>query len=129
MDGPAPILVVDDDEDCRAAVREVLEEDGFTVVEAADGRAALDYLVSHDAPSLIVLDAVMPAISGWQLLTILRNYYRLSRIPVLMLSGCDVPMNIDNELVSRFMPKPYDANDLVKAVHRYQVVRPSNAHS
>ena len=129
MQGPAPILVVDDDEDCRAAVREVLEEDGFTVVEAADGRVALDYLVSHDAPSLIILDAVMPAISGWQLLTILQNYYRLSQIPVLMLSGCDVPANVDNQLVSRFMPKPYDANDLVKAVHRYQIVRPSSAHS
>jgi len=120
MERSAPILVVDDDADCRVALREVLEEDGFTVVEAANGQAALDYLVSHDTPSLIILDVVMPVISGWQLLTILRNYYRLSEIPVLMLSGCDVPLNVDNELVSRFMPKPYDANDLVKAVHRYR---------
>jgi CheY-like chemotaxis protein len=116
------ILIVDDDEDCRAALREVLEEDGMNVVEAANGRAALDYLVSHDAPSLIILDVVMPVISGWQLLTILRNYYRLSRIPVLILSGCDVPVSVDSQLVSRFMPKPYDVSDLVKAVHRYRIV-------
>ena len=86
MAGSSSILVVDDDEDCRAALREVLEEDGLSVIEAANGQAALDYLVSHDVPSLIILDVVMPVISGWQLLTILRNYYRLSRIPVLMLS-------------------------------------------
>ena len=122
MEASSPILIVDDDDDCRDALREVLEEDGFTVVEAANGQAALDYLVSHHEPSLIILDVIMPVISGWQLLTILRNYYRLSRIPVLMLSACDAPVSVDPQLASRFMPKPYNVSDLVKAVHRYRVV-------
>jgi CheY-like chemotaxis protein len=116
------ILVVDDDHDCRVELREVLEQEGLTVAEAANGQAALDYLVSHQVPSLIILDVVMPAISGLELLTILRRYYRLSRIPVLMLSGHDVTVSDDHGVVSCFLRKPYDVDHLVEAVHRYRVV-------
>jgi CheY-like chemotaxis protein len=115
------ILVVDDDEDCRVAIREALEEHGLTVAEAANGQAALNYLVSHQIPSLIILDVVMPALSGLELLTILRRYYRLSRIPVLMLSGYDVPASEDHG-ISCFFQKPYDVDDLLEAVDRYRAV-------
>jgi CheY-like chemotaxis protein len=120
MEASSSVLIVDDDEDCRVALREVLEEDGLTVAEAANGQAALDYLVSHREPSLIILDVVMPVISGWELLTILRSYYRLSRIPVLMLSGYYVPVSDDHGVVSCFLSKPYDVEHLVEAVHRYR---------
>lgn len=55
------VLVVDDDSDCRVALRELLEPEGLTVVEAANGQTALDYLVSGNErePSLIILDVAL----------------------------------------------------------------------
>jgi CheY-like chemotaxis protein len=111
------ILVVDDDYDCRLALRELLEEEGFMVVEAANGQAALDCLVTRHEwePSLIILDLAMPVVSGWQLVTIIDNYYRLSRIPRLILSAW--PFTSDGRAVEGYMAKPYDADVLLSRVH------------
>jgi CheY-like chemotaxis protein len=86
---PACILVVDDDPDSRETIREVLEELGHRVVEASNGREALDFLVEHptEGVKLILLDLKMPVMNGWQLLKLLDSYVRLSSIPVLVISA------------------------------------------
>ena len=77
------ILVVDDDADVRALVRELLERAGALVREATDGREALRVL--YDArPDLIVLDVTMPDIDGWQTLERIRD---MTDVPVLMLTA------------------------------------------
>jgi CheY-like chemotaxis protein len=112
------ILVVDDDHDCRAELRELLEGKGFAVTEAADGQAALDYLVSRKdkAPSVIILDVVMPSVSGWELVAIIKSYYRLCRIPILIVSGADCPLALDHQTVDGYMRKPCDGDALLTAV-------------
>jgi CheY-like chemotaxis protein len=68
---PAPVrsvLVVDDEEPIRNAVRYTLQEAGYTVLEAPDGCVGLDLLRASDAPLVILLDLMMPGMSGIELL-------------------------------------------------------------
>ena len=76
LDERVAVLVVDDDPDIRETLRDVIEMEGFAVVTAADGREAMDRLRMGLRPSLIVLDLMMPRMSGWDLLTALRLQLR-----------------------------------------------------
>ena len=116
-DAPS-ILVVDDDHACRVELRELLEGKGFAVAEAADGQAALDYLVSRTdrEPSVIILDVVMPMVSGWELVAIIKSYYRLCRIPILIVTGAECPLALDHQAVAGYMRKPCDGDALLSAV-------------
>jgi CheY-like chemotaxis protein len=86
------VLIVDDDEDSRAILRSILEAERYFVLEACDGQDALDILRSDAAPAiaLLVLDLLMPCMSGWELLEVIRREPVLSRIPVLVTSGVPV---------------------------------------
>ena len=77
------IVVVDDDPKIVQLVRAYLERDGFAVVTAGDGRAALAAIAAHD-PALIVLDLMLPEIDG---LTVARRVREESDVPILMLSA------------------------------------------
>jgi DNA-binding response OmpR family regulator len=77
------VLVVDDDEDIRLLVRELLERGGYTVDEADNGKAALRQIFAN-APALVILDVTMPDMDGYQTLERIRD---LSDVPVLMLTA------------------------------------------
>jgi CheY-like chemotaxis protein len=85
---PGPVLVVDDDPDTRANLRDMLEELGQEVVEAGDGQQAFDFLLaSPDVHvQLILLDLDMPRMTGWELLKLLKSYLRFATIPVVVVS-------------------------------------------
>ncbi len=109
------ILVVDDDPKIVSLVRTYLERDGFTVVTAGDGRAALHAIRKH-RPNLVVLDLMLPEMDGLALLRILRED---SDIPVLMLSArgsaADRVYGI-NEGADDYLPKPFSPAELVVRV-------------
>jgi DNA-binding response OmpR family regulator len=77
------ILVVDDDEDIRGLLKEVLQPIRYDCLEAANGTQALN-LIKIESPDLIILDIAMPDISGFQVLRYIRQ---TSNIPVIMLSA------------------------------------------
>jgi DNA-binding response OmpR family regulator len=77
------ILVVDDDEDIRILLRELLQRAGYDVDEVEDGRAALRQLYATP-PALVILDVTMPGMDGYQTLERIRD---LSDVPVLMLTA------------------------------------------
>ena len=77
------ILVVDDDEDIRLLLRELLERAGYTIDEAGDGRTALRNLFAVP-PALVILDVSMPDLDGYQTLERIRD---LSEVPVIMLTA------------------------------------------
>jgi CheY-like chemotaxis protein len=82
------ILIVEDDVDLQAALAEALEEEGYQVRAAPNGRQALDDLLQgEEPPSLILLDLMMPLMSGWQFLDERIRYPGLSGIPVLVLTA------------------------------------------
>jgi CheY-like chemotaxis protein len=80
------ILIVDDDDDFREALRGLLEGEGCTVYEATDGKTALGILRSV-VPHLILFDLNMPGMSGWDLYAELQKDVALAAIPVGVLSS------------------------------------------
>ena len=83
----ATILVVDDDESVRVALRAILETDGYAVDEVASGQAALR-ACEQSGPALIVTDVAMPDCDGLELLRTLRRAY--PDVPVIVVTGTEV---------------------------------------
>ncbi len=85
---PPLILVVDDGMTIRLLVREALEQAGFLVEEAEDGRQALT-MFQHLTPDLVLLDVMMPELDGFQTCTALRQLPTGEHIPIVMLTGLE----------------------------------------
>lgn len=114
------VLVVDDDEDIRLVLRDTLELGGYDVACAADGRAALDYLKDAPAPpSLVLLDLMMPVMSGWQFRDAQRGDATLSAIPVVILTASRAA-NVGSaaEGAADVLFKPVDLDRLLSVVDR-----------
>lgn len=113
------ILLVDDDEDIRELTAEILRESGYDVVEAEDGQRALEALEGMSAPpALVLLDLMMPVMTGQQMLKVMRATPRLANVPVVALTAggfrpADVP---DAQDVVR---KPASVGVLLKAVEQF----------
>src|SRR5467141_880920 len=112
---PSPILVVDDDPKIVTLVRTYLEREGFSVVTAADGRAALA-AISESEPRLIVLDIMLPELDGLALMRILRGR---SEVPIVLLSArgstADRVYGI-HEGADDYVVKPFSPAELVVRV-------------
>jgi CheY-like chemotaxis protein len=116
------VLLVDDYADARATLRDLLEENGHPVIEAANGQQALDILVSHNAAriGLIVLDLQMPIMDGPQLINVLRNYVGLASIPVLVVSGHTGQLaESERKRIVGCLQQPYDVKELLGVVNAY----------
>jgi CheY-like chemotaxis protein len=88
------ILVVDDDDDTRAIVRGVLEDEGFAVAEAVNGKEALERLRSDPAPAMVLLDLIMPELSGWEVMATLATDPALSSVPVTVMTAARAPFDL-----------------------------------
>jgi DNA-binding response OmpR family regulator len=112
-----PVLVVDDDEATRSAVRAVLTEVGFRVIEARDGAEAMRQ-IQNDPPALVVLDIQMPGVDGPSFARALRK--TLKHVPLVILTGVDDPKHeADRCNAEAFLSKPFNAPELVKVVRRF----------
>jgi CheY-like chemotaxis protein len=83
------VLLVEDDLTIRDILQDQLEEDGYDVVPATNGKQAIDYLTldASSHPDLIILDLMTPIVTGWQVLERLRGDPVLSRIPVIVVTA------------------------------------------
>ena len=108
------ILLVEDDEDSRRALTNVLEDEGFSVASCSSGEAAMNYLRHSPAPQLIVLDLIMPGMKGWNFRQLQRHDAQLATIPVLSISAMGKLVDVDVAL-----QKPVDYDELVTTVERY----------
>ena len=108
------MLVIDDDPDVRGFIVETLEEQGYQVREASDGRAGL-IEIEHKRPDLVVLDFIMPGLSGAEVASRIRA--EQPNQPILFVSGYS-----ETDAVKRTAPdaplltKPFRAEALHKAV-------------
>ena len=94
------VLVVDDDADLRELLRRALEREGWAVLEAADGRAALEQLDKR-APGLILLDLLMPRMDGFELLAELRARPAWRDTPVVVMTAKDLTAEEQDRLRGR----------------------------
>jgi DNA-binding response OmpR family regulator len=113
-----PILVVDDDAKIVRLVRTYLERDGFSVVTAADGPAALDAIERH-RPALVVLDLMLPELDGRAVVRAVRRDEEAAATPILMLSARGSTVDRIAGLedgVDDYLPKPFSPAELVLRV-------------
>jgi signal transduction histidine kinase len=85
---PPTLLIVDDDPVVRSLMRDALEDDGYTIIEAENGVEACERCDAA-VPALIVADAVMPSMDGFELCQVLRRRPETAPVPILMATGLD----------------------------------------
>jgi CheY-like chemotaxis protein len=118
---PALLLVVDDDPDLRLVVTSVLERQGYRVLSAENGAAALDLLARADElPHLILLDMMMPVMNGWAFCAARDQDPNLARIPVVLFSAhAEIDAETEALHAVASLQKPLRAPQLVEAVAKY----------
>src|SRR5919108_2368399 len=117
------ILVVEDEPDIRKLVQYNLSQERFTVLEAEDGEQALN-LLQREKPNLVILDLMLPGLSGMQICKMLRQRSDTSKLPILMLTAkageadrvVGLEMGADDYLAKPFSPREMVAR--VKAILR-----------
>jgi CheY-like chemotaxis protein len=116
---PGTVLVVDDDPGARLLARSVLEKSGYTVVEAGDGREALDILRSDPSVVLVIADLDMPVLDGLELIWQMRDVEAWSHIPVIVLTG-ETDELLETKLIEEgaddYLSKPFDPRMFVARV-------------
>ena len=113
--GKKTVLVVDDDNSIRELMKQELEAEGYGVREAADGRAALAE-VKREKPDLIVLDVMMPELSGFDVAAVLRNDPETLDIPIVILSVMQDQQRGYRLGVDRYFTKPTDTKLLLEEI-------------
>lgn len=106
------VLIVEDDSEIQASLREAFEDNGYTVVIASGGKEALDILTTGSPPHVIVLDLVMPGMTGNDLYAAMQADPVLAKIPVVV-STSDPSRAPSGVLV---VPKPVRLDRLLDAV-------------
>jgi CheY-like chemotaxis protein len=112
---PRTVLLVEDDLDIRDVLQDVLESEGYDVIPAGNGKQALDFLTLNDPPGadLVILDLMMPMVSGWEVLERMAHDDRLVDIPVIVVSA------VAREKPPRaytFLRKPFTLETLSRTV-------------
>jgi len=127
-DGRRTVLVVDDETEIRKLVRRVLEERGYRVTEAGRGHEALAMLKEHP-PDLVVLDAMLPEVHGFDIAKRMKGTERYGHIPIVMISAVYRGWRFAEDLrqsygVDAYLEKPFKMSDLVSAVETALSHRP-----
>ena len=84
------VLVVEDDDSSRTMISRMIAKDGWTVVEAENGRVALDILAEQEPPEIILLDLIMPVMDGLQFIDEVRKHAQWRMIPIVVLTAKDL---------------------------------------
>ena len=110
------IMLVDDDPQLRRVVSMFFELEGYNVLQAEDGRKAIDMLTEY-VPDVILLDLMMPEVSGTEVCHHVRASKRLKEIPVIVFTAAEMK---EEELsaagADRFITKPYSLEGLRRVV-------------
>ena len=124
------ILVVEDEPDIRKLVQYNLAQERFNVLEAADGEQALK-LLQHERPNLVILDLMLPGLSGMELCKLLKQRSETAKLPILMLTAkageadriVGLEMGADDYLAKPFSPREMVAR--VRAILRRSESKPA----
>jgi len=113
-----PILVVDDDPEILAMLRDFLESEGLVVRTASNGAEALDAL-DDVAPALILLDMRMPVVDGWAFAE--RFHERALTYPIVVMTAAESARRWAEEIgATGYIAKPFDVNELLETIERHR---------
>ena len=116
------VLIVEDDKFLRTLLEKKLRSESFEVVTAADGEEAMNQLVSTN-PDMVLLDIILPKISGFSFLEQVQTDPNLNKIPVIILSnlaqGEDVQKGKDLGAIDYFVKANTSLEDLIKKVRAF----------
>jgi CheY-like chemotaxis protein len=117
-DGLAPlVLLVEDEVGLSKLMVMILEDEGYRVIEAANGAQGLRKL-EHETPALIITDYMMPELNGFEMVRAIRRNPAFDSVPILMMSAA-LPQQVPGrDLVDQFLPKGSGLEVLIDTVHR-----------
>jgi len=113
-----PVLIVEDDEDLREMMAQMLTLEGFESAAVANGREALEYLQDAEKPDVILLDLMMPVMDGWEFRRKQQADPAIAPVPVIVLSALDQARASTLE-ADAFLKKPLDFDHLLSLVRNY----------
>jgi CheY-like chemotaxis protein len=111
------ILVVDDDDDFRAALSEVLVDAGYPVQQAENGEVALAR-TAVETPGVVLLDLKMPVLDGWGVMERMRNDPKSAAIPILILSAYGFEWEAELLGAQGYIPKSVGMDEILERVRR-----------
>jgi len=114
------VVVVEDEPDAAEMFAEMMRVNGFVVVKSESSRAAIS-LIASEMPNVVILDVMMPDVSGLEVLKFMRGNQSLAKIPVIVVSAKSLPSDIQTGLdagASMYLTKPVGFLDLKQAVER-----------
>ena len=115
---PKTILIADDEEDLRLLVQVTLENPAYEIITAVDGQSALRAVQTYH-PDLLILDWMMPGMTGCQVVDLLKKNLDTAAIPVLMLTakdGEDSKEHMTRMGLAGFLVKPFSPLELIQKV-------------
>ena len=118
----ATALIVDDDEDTAYLLRLLLLRDGFIVHTATNGRDAKDFVESSKPTDIVLTDLMLPYVSGFELITQIREDRQWKNVPVIVLSGKVTERDVVRALdigANDYITKPYSPQELSARIKRH----------
>ena len=114
------VLLVEDDDDLRATVGDLLRDEGMNVAEAANGLEAMAWMHAHGRPALVLLDLMMPKMDGLQFRTAQLGDPELASVPVVLMTASAVNQGVlEPSGLDEILRKPVAAAELLSAIHRH----------
>jgi DNA-binding NtrC family response regulator len=115
-----PVLIVEDDDDTREALRELLRAEGFDILTAENGFEAIQKALAHDdTPCVIILDDRMPLMNGLEFLAYRDRHTRLAGIPVIFVSGDADTIRQVSERGAKTFRKPFAVDAFIESVREH----------
>lgn len=111
------ILVVEDNIDIQESLKATLENEGYSVFTADNGREAIDQLGKIPTPCLILLDLMMPVMNGWEFVEEISKDIMLSSIPIVVVTAIGDSKN--SPKTDGYIPKPINFDALIGAVCKH----------
>jgi two-component system, cell cycle response regulator DivK len=115
----ATILLAEDHRDSREAMRALLEAHGYRVIEAANGREAVERAL-EERPDLVLMDIMMPEMDGFEATRVLRSQEQTRKLPIIAVTAMDGAQRLSQQAgVDDFVAKPIDTRGLMAKIRNW----------
>ena len=114
------IMIIDDDPDMRITLEKIISSIGHNVISFEDGYTFFKHLERGEKPNLILLDIIMPTLSGWEIQRKLNKNPNWNQIPIIFITGrtTDTAKEMCKKYGIDYIEKPFDINKLKKCVKK-----------